>query len=147
MKPTDADRDAITALIERYADCVDRADFEGLGALFTNGVIHSPIGDFVGADAVRGTYDNIILDEHGDPGTHHVVFDIEIDVEPSGERARARSFLTAVQHGRPIVAGRYVDEFVRDDGTWRFDARTIHMDLIGDLSKHFAPPRRGSTDG
>ena len=139
---TDDDRVAITALIQRYAECVDAADFDGLAALFTDGVIHSPIGDFVGPDAVRATYDNIVLDEHGSPGTHHVVFDIEIEVDPTRSSASARSYLTAVQHGRPIVAGRYVDAFARDGDTWRFSSRTIHLDLIGDLSRHFDVPRR-----
>jgi ketosteroid isomerase-like protein len=141
VTPDAFDRDEIEALILRYADCVDRGDFDGLADLFTHGVIHAPIADFVGRDAVRATYDNIVFDEHGSPGTHHVVFDVEVDVDPSRSRASAFSYLTVVQHGRPIVAGRYVDEFVRDAGGWRFASRTIHLDLIGDLSRHFHAPR------
>ena len=35
-----------------------------------------------------------------------------------------------------IVAGRYQDRFDRAAGGWRFRARVIHVDLVGDLREH-----------
>ncbi len=42
---------------------------------------------------------------------------------------------------RPIISGRYVDTVVPDgEGGWRFAVRRFHVDLIGDLSAHWAGP-------
>ena len=35
---------AITTLMYRYAECIDRADFDGLAALFAHGCIRSSAG-------------------------------------------------------------------------------------------------------
>ena len=39
-------------------------------------------------------------------------------------------------HSQPIIAGRYHDRFVRDDGVWRFAERRFFIDLVGDLGHH-----------
>jgi ketosteroid isomerase-like protein len=130
----------VTALIQLYADCIDAGDLDGLADLFRSAVLRSPRGDAQGRDAVRALYDAVILGDDGRPGTHHVVFDIEVAVDPVGDRATARSFVTVVQAGMPILSGRYHDTFVRDGGTWRFDERVVLLDLIGDLRAHFRMP-------
>jgi len=130
---------AVTALIQRYADAIDTGDLDGLANLFTAGVLRSPRGAAHGRDEVRALYDAVVLDEHGLPGTHHMVFDIDVTVD--GDRARSTSYVAVVQGGMPIVAGRYHDSFVRDGGQWRFDERVIYLDLIGDMSNHFRMPQ------
>jgi SnoaL-like protein len=52
-------------------------------------------------------------------------------VDVDGDTAKARSrytFFTASPDNRPIVAlvGRYVDELVRENGTWKIKKRTTH---------------------
>jgi hypothetical protein len=37
--------EAILELMHRYAECVDLADFDGLGALFANGTMRANVGD------------------------------------------------------------------------------------------------------
>jgi hypothetical protein len=38
---------------------------------------------------------------------------------------------------QPIAAGRYLDEFERVDGVWRFSFRDYsQLDMIGELSWH-----------
>jgi ketosteroid isomerase-like protein len=130
---------AVTTLIQRYADAIDTGDLDGLADPFTSGVLRSPRGAAHGRDEVRAWYDGVILDEDGLPGTHHMVFDIDVTVD--GDRARSTSYVAVVQGGMPIVAGRYHDSFVRDDGEWRFDERVIYLDLIGDMSNHFRMAR------
>ena len=49
---------AITALLYRYAECIDAADFDGIGALFADGKITNEgyRGAIVGRDAVHDLY-------------------------------------------------------------------------------------------
>ncbi|MBK8800368.1 MAG: hypothetical protein IPM07_30625 [Anaerolineales bacterium] len=37
---------------------------------------------------------------------------------------------------QPIVMGRYEDRFVLDGDVWRFDEKSILVDLMGNLSEH-----------
>jgi ketosteroid isomerase-like protein len=130
-----SDAAAVRALVLEYAAAIDRGDLDGLAELFADGVLRSPRGEAQGRDAVRRWYDDVVLDGDGSPGTLHHVFGIDVGV--AGDSARATSFVTVIQRGRPIIAGRYDDRFVRDDTGWRFAERTIALDLVGDLSGHF----------
>lgn len=132
-----SDRADIAALILGYTDAIDRGDLDGLADYFTDGVLRSPRGEARGRDAVRRWYDDVKLDARGLPGTLHHLFGIDIAIAPARDVATATSFVTVIQHGRPILAGRYDDRFVRDDRGWRFAERVIHLDLIGDISGHF----------
>ena len=136
---SNAEREVI-ALIQRYADCIDRGDLDGLAELFSSAVLRSPRGDAHGVAEVRALYDSVILGDDGSPGTHHVVFDTEVVVEAGGAIATAKSYVTVVQGGMAILSGRYHDRFVVDDGAWRFDERIVYLDLIGDLRSHLRMP-------
>ena len=142
----ESDADEVAALVQRYADCIDAGDLDGLAALFTWGTLRSPAGDAHGRDEVRRMYDAVVLDDHGRPGTRHVVFGVEVEID--GDVAHARSYVTVIHHDRPIIAGRYDDRFARDPATghWRFDERVVHLDLVGDISGHYRPPG-GRTPG
>ncbi len=37
----------------------------------------------------------------------------------------------------PILSGRYVDRYRRGPDGWHFANRDFHVDLTGDLSRHF----------
>jgi hypothetical protein len=139
------DAEAIRMLISRYGELIDAGDLDGVAALFRSGTWISGARRLDGAAAVRAVYDDVILYD-GVPGTRHVMSDVVVDVE--GETATSRCSFTVFQ-ARPdlplqaILVGRYVDEFVRADGGWEFRTRTIHPDLLGDLSRHMRtrPPR------
>lgn len=126
----------ITALIQGYADAIDRGDLDALADSFADAVLRSPRGVARGRAAVRRWYDAVLLDEHGLPGTRHHVFGVEVDIQTGRDRATATSFVTVVQGGRPIIAGRYDDAFVHGPEGWRFAERVVHLDLLGDLSGH-----------
>ena len=138
------DVEAITRLLMTYAERLDAGDLDGVAALFAHASWGSPgrVEPLRGAAAVRRVYDVVLLYD-GSPCTRHVITNVV--VEPQGaERATARSYYTVFQARpdfplQPILCGRYHDAFERVSGAWRFTARTILTDLVGDLSRHLRP--------
>ncbi len=139
------DAEAIRLLISSYGELIDAGDLDGVAMLFREATWISGSRRLEGADAVRTAYDDVVLHD-GVPATRHVMSDVVVDVV--GDTATGRCSFTVFQ-ARPdfplqaILVGRYHDEFVRRDGGWRFRSRTIHPDLLGDLSRHMRtrPPR------
>jgi 3-phenylpropionate/cinnamic acid dioxygenase small subunit len=135
---------SITALMFRYAECVDAADFDGIAALFADGRITNEgvDGAIAGADAVRKLYQqtNRVHDD-GTTRTRHLNTNVFVDVEEAADRATARSAFVVFQQTaalplQPIVSGRYRDTFVRSRNEWRFDCRHIIVDFVGDVREH-----------
>jgi ketosteroid isomerase-like protein len=131
---------AITNLVYEYAARVDAGDFEGVGRMFEHGTF---VG-FQGADAVQRCFEGMVIRyDDGTPRTKHVTTNLVIDVDEAGNTATARSYFTVFQgvSGPPIeivAAGRYSDTFERVDGEWRFSARVVDTDLVGDVSRHLS---------
>jgi 3-phenylpropionate/cinnamic acid dioxygenase small subunit len=135
---------AITALMFRYAECVDGADFDGIAALFEQARITNEgvDGAIVGADAVRKLYqrtNRVHVD--GTTRTRHVNANVFVDIDEDAGRASARSAFVVFQQTdalplQPIVSGRYRDTFVRTGNEWRFDCRHIMVDHVGDVREH-----------
>jgi ketosteroid isomerase-like protein len=140
------DAEAIRTLIAAYGERIDTGDLDGVAALFRNATWISGTRRLDGSDAVRAVYDDVILYD-GVPCTRHVISDVVVDVD--GDTATSRCSFTVFQ-ARPdfplqaVLVGRYHDAFERVDGGWEFRTRTIHADLLGDLSRHMRtrPPRR-----
>jgi SnoaL-like domain len=64
--------------------------------------------------------------------------------------ATARSYVTVFQGLadfplQPIFSGRYRDRFALVDGEWRWQERTVHGDLYGDVSHHVRRDHRGES--
>ncbi len=147
-----ADRAAIVALVHAYPRLQDRADFEGIGKLFAKGRFSSTMGRSLGgaelaADRARG----IRLHEDGTPRTRILTTNLMIDIDEEAGTARARSYYAMLKQppGEPLSvvgAGRYHDEFVREDGAWRFEERVSIFDLSGDVGGFLrqAPRRQPS---
>ena len=138
---------AITSLMYRYAECIDRADFAGLGELFAHGRIRSSSGPATSGwsgDEVRAFYarTNKVHDD-GTLRTRHVNANPLADIDEEAGVATLRSTYVVFQATakltfQPIVAGRYEDRFERKDGEWRWSERLIHVDQVGDVSEHLA---------
>jgi len=136
--------EAIRNLLYRYAECIDAADFAGVGALFADGSLVAPgmREPLRGAAAVQRLYESANrVHPDGTLRTLHVVANPIVEVEAGGDRARCRSRYLVLQATaslplQPIVAGRYVDRFAREAGVWRFEERRIEIDLVGDLAEH-----------
>jgi 3-phenylpropionate/cinnamic acid dioxygenase small subunit len=142
----DVDR-AIHNLLFTYAERIDAGDLAGVGALFAKGRIvpspdTPPDQGVRGAEAVEGMYRATTrLYSDGTPHTKHVTTNVIVEADEAAGTAEARSYFTVLQQLddfplQPIISGRYRDTFVCDDGAWRFETRSMIVDLKGDLSRH-----------
>jgi uncharacterized protein (TIGR02246 family) len=136
------DRDEIRSLIHAYAHRIDSGDLEGVADLFAHATIIPVTGQrFSGRDTLRRLWDGVTLYD-GIPRTHHLITNIEITLDASGDTASSRSYITVVQATpalalQMVAAGRHEDRFARVDGAWRFIERRDYPDLGGDLSHHY----------
>ncbi len=137
----------IENLLYSYAERIDAGDLEGVAELFAHGrniasAQATPEQAIEGRDRVLALYRaSMRIYDDGSPHTKHVTTNAIIEVEPGAAAASARSYYTVFQRVedlplQPIICGRYRDTFRRIDGRWWFDARTIIVDLAGDLSHH-----------
>lgn len=126
------DEREIRELLIRYAVCLDRRDFAGYAALFTeDGRWYGRAGDVQG----RAEIAQMLLDSFGptpedfvNTNNFHLMTNFLIEVD--GDTARADSRITYFARGDnnrpvPMLAGRYEDEFVRVDGRWLFSSRQV----------------------
>ncbi len=135
---------AITTLMYRYAECVDAADFTGIGALFAGGEMttRGMPGAIVGADAVAALYAHTNkVHSNGTLLTRHLTTNVIVDIDEANDAATARSSFVVFQATpavalAPIIAGRYRDRFERSDGAWRFAQREMDVQQIGNVSDH-----------
>jgi 3-phenylpropionate/cinnamic acid dioxygenase small subunit len=146
----ESDEQAIRNLLFEYAARIDAGDLAGMAALFAHARYVSGDGPALrgAAPVERINRALVILYEDGTPRTRHLTTNVRIEVDPAAGRAEARSLFTVLQQapGRPIepiVAGRYEDAFERAEEGWRFAARRIHVDMVGDLSRHLRLDRLG----
>ena len=133
---------AIENLIARYAFLVDDGDFAGLGELLDR-------ADFrLGEAVAHGQADveelaRAVLQVYADgtPRTRHVTTNVIIEADEQAGTATSRSYFTVFQQAedfplQPVASGRYRDRFERHQGAWRFTAREVSADLVGDVSHH-----------
>jgi 3-phenylpropionate/cinnamic acid dioxygenase small subunit len=140
-----ADWHAISTLLMTYAEHVDAGRFEDVAAMFEHSTYRIEHGDgahvssYEGSAPVQAFCEQTRLYPDGTPRTKHVITNVVIDVD--GDRARSRCSATVFQQTdvlplQPIASGRYVDQFERVGGTWRFADRLVTGFLLGDRSQH-----------
>lgn len=136
----------ILRLMNEYCYAIDGGDLDGFASLFENStfqIIGDPDGALIGKEAVRDMVRNVTLYD-GKPHTKHVMSNVQVDVDESGNTATAQSYVTVFQALppdfplQPIFLGHYHDVFEKAGGKWRFKSRKISPDLVGDLSYHRA---------
>ena len=136
-------RDAVAALVYRYAELLDGGDLDALADLFARATLRSnqrPVVRSGREDALALYRDTVILYD-GSPCTKHALTNLAIDLGPDAATATAHTHFAVLQ-ARPelplqvVLAGRYHDRFARLDGTWHFTDRLILVDLVGDLRWH-----------
>ena len=136
----------IANLLYRYAECMDSGDWDGVEALFRHARLKTPGGnDRLGAaEFLQLLHAHVKRYPCGTPRTRHLVTNPIIEIDEHANRATARSYYTVLQATeglplQPIAAGRYLDEFARVDGVWRFSFRDYSLlDMAGDLSYHLS---------
>jgi len=135
---------AISALMYRYAECIDAADFDGIAALFADAIMTNEgvDGEVRGGDAIGRLYhDTNRVHDDGTLRTRHLTANVFIDIDEETSSATARSAFVVFQQTdtvplQPIVTGRYRDRFARVDGAWRFARRHIIVDHVGEVRDH-----------
>jgi 3-phenylpropionate/cinnamic acid dioxygenase small subunit len=139
-----SDRDDISALVYRYAELLDAGDLDAVTDMFTDASWRSAATGAVltTREEVRAVYDRVILYD-GVPRTRHLMDNLIVDVDDGADEASGRCYYTVLQGGEPgapivpILSGRYLDRYRRGPDGWRFADREFHIDLAGDLSRHF----------
>ena len=130
-----------------YAECIDAADFDGIGVLFADAVITNEgfPGEIAGREAVADLYrsTNRVHDD-GTLRTRHLTTNVIVDIDDDTDSATARSAFVVLQATadlalQPIVAGRYHDRFTRSGDTWHFAQRHILLEQVGDVHEHLHP--------
>src|SRR5262245_8039844 len=111
-----ADRDAIAALVFRYAELLDRGDLEGVAALFDGATLRSNQHEVVrrGREQAFSLYRDTVILYDGTPCTQHVITNLVIDLDGSAASARCHFSVLQARPELPlqvILAGRYHDRF------------------------------------
>jgi len=133
-----ADRLALRELFDAYAHCADRRDANGQMALFTEDthfVVYMdsksdvPTQDLHGRDALAPVFDAL---NAYDATTH---FNGQSTVEINGDHATGESYCIAHhvssadgQRTLMLASIRYLDTFVKHDGSWYFAERNLMVD-------------------
>jgi hypothetical protein len=141
------DKLAITELLYRYAELIDRGDFDGVGALLSRATFGGTGPQWVsGAENIAKLFAKTTRrhPDHGNtPRTRHLVLNPIVEIGAQ-RTATARSTFCVVQNTetvplQPIVVGRYFDTFRCDPDVpagWYFTERKVEVEMIGDVSAH-----------
>ena len=129
------DREAIRELILAYGAAHDKRDYRTFANLFArNGEWVGGLGSAKGPDAIFELM-NRTIGHNPSPegsGTFHVMANERIQID--GDRASAVTkwiYLTPGDDDAPriVFLGHYDDEFVREDGEWKFLRREAPLDI------------------
>ena len=129
------DREDIRALILAYGWAHDHRDYKTFASLFaTNGEWIGGFGSAKGPDAIFALMDKNI-GHHPLPegsGTFHVLTNDQIEID--GDRASATTkwlYITAGDDNapKPTYLGHYDDQFIRENGEWKFLRRQSFSDI------------------
>lgn len=129
------DREAIRALILAYGEAHDNRDYRTFADLFaTEGEWVGGLGSAKGPEAIFALMDRTIGHDPrpGGSGTYHVMTNEQIVIR--GDRANATTkwmYLTPGDDDAPraVLLGHYDDQFVREDGAWKFLRREAPVDI------------------
>lgn len=135
-----ADRLAIRELVDAYVRCADCRDAEGQMSLFTadthfvvymDAKSHTPTQELWGRDALAPIFANLNSYE---VTTH---FNGQSTVQVDGNHATGESYCLAHHVTRQdekrslmIASIRYLDTFLKQDGSWHFAERKLMVDWL-----------------
>ena len=129
------DREEIRNLIIAYGRAHDHRDYRTFANLFAReGEWVSGMGSGKEPDGVFKLMDEMIGHNPlpDGSGTFHILTNEKIDID--GDRAQALTkwiYITPDAEGNPglTILGHYNDQFIREDGVWKFLRREAPMDL------------------
>jgi uncharacterized protein (TIGR02246 family) len=130
------DREEIRSLILAYGAAHDARDYVTFASLFAekDGEWIGGLGRAKGREAIFRLMDDTIghNPQPGGSGTYHVLTNEQIEID--GDRASATTkwiYVTPGDDGGPklVFLGHYNDEFIRENGTWKFLRREAPADI------------------
>ena len=131
------DKDAIHELLMEYGRTLDAGDWDGYSRLFArNGTWTGSFGTATGPAQIlamlKKSLGNLPAHDPEHVTSFHLMTNCQIRL--AGERATASSRWTNFSRTddnklMPRLAGRYEDVLVREDGHWRFLARSAPRDI------------------
>lgn len=130
---------AITRLIHQFIRLNDAGDYTALASLFTpDGRFARPTTPdqpIIGREAILAAFK-----ARPPRQTQHLAANIEIDLQPDGQRAQARSqiiLFTSPVAGGPVnlLVGGFADELVQLNGAWLFQSRQGSVLMKGGLQE------------
>jgi SnoaL-like domain len=124
-------RDELHALVTAYCRAVDRADYEALRNLY-----HPDATDSHGSFSTGGVEAFIAQLQAAEPYvrvSQHNVTTTNFVIEGDAARGEIYCLVFHTFAGREhdtdvVIGGRYLDEYTRHDGRWKFSQRTIVAD-------------------
>jgi len=138
-----SDKDEIMSLLNRYSHTVDGGDIEGFVALFEKGewYVEGSTPNRGSKEVFENVLSKVIIYEDGTPRTRHVNANIELSIDEKSGTAKGQRYVTVLQQTdslplQAIFSGHYYDEFVKENGEWRFAKTVIHQPFVGDMSQH-----------
>jgi len=127
------DEKEIRRVLVEYGEFLDARDYHSYASLFaSDGVWSGGFGTFTGPEAIETMLEENMgahPEDYINKKNFHLNTTMVVDVDGDAATARSRYlFFTASQEDRPIVAlaGRYVDELVRENGAWKIKTRKSH---------------------
>ncbi len=129
------DREEIRALILAYGQAHDHRDYRMFASLFaTDGEWIGGLGTAKGPEAIFALMDKSIGHNPlpNGSGTFHVLTNDQIKIE--GDRASATTKWLYITPGsddapKPTYLGHYDDQFIRENGHWKFLRRQSVSDI------------------
>ena len=126
------DRDRIHDTLIRYATAIDTRDWDLLHTCFTADAV-TDYGD-MGTWTDRDGLVEFMVNAHvGFGPSNHLMTNFSIDIDASGDRATASSYVHAVlvflhdPNQSVDSIGSYRDTLVRDGDDWRISSRTFRL--------------------
>ena len=134
-----ADKEAIRNLARLYAHHVWQLDIDALVDLFADdGEMDTSLEEPIrGRAALREAFQRLVDDNQADlqPFVHNHV--VEID----GDRASGTAYidLRSIRDGRSMLgSGYYSDQYVREEGAWKFQSRRLTLRFFVPLHEGWA---------
>jgi uncharacterized protein (TIGR02246 family) len=131
------DKDAIREIMAAYCHALDACRFADVASLFADDAVWTTdYGEAKGRKAIEEMLCNVVPAKGEGPQRKHYTTNIIIKVD--GDQASSvADYLVVREKGAdliPTMGGTYRDEWVRQDGTWRFKRKEIVHDIGGDMA-------------
>lgn len=131
------DKDTIREVMAAYCHALDGCRFADVASLFAeDGVWTTDYGEAQGRKAIEEMLRSVVPVKGEGPQRKHYIANIIIKVD--GDSARSVSDYLVVRESGPdlvpVMGGTYKDEWVRQDGTWRFRRKELVHDISGNMA-------------